>query len=87
MAGGSMVALRGWSRHERGHRADVVVVRADAYDERLASLILDGLRRTFWTPMTIGASMSILLALVLDALILYAGRWVTPWDQRGRGAI
>lgn len=50
----------------------------------LGRLILDGLRRTFWTPMIIGASLSILLALVLDGLILLAGRWATPWAQRGR---
>ena len=65
----------------------LVTVAAIVGQGGLGRLILDGLRRTFWTPMTIGASMSILLALVLDALILYAGRWVTPWDQRGRGAI
>ena len=53
----------------------------------LGRLILDGLRRTFWTPMTIGASLSILLALVLDAAILFAGRLATPWNQRGRGVI
>jgi osmoprotectant transport system permease protein len=52
----------------------------------LGRLILDGLRRTFWTPMIIGASLSILLALVLDGLILLAGRWATPWAQRGRAA-
>ena len=65
----------------------LVTVAAIVGQGGLGRLILDGLRRTFWTPMTIGASMSILLALVLDALILYAGRRATPWDQRRRQAL
>ena len=48
----------------------------------LGRLILDGLRRAFWTPMTVGALLSILLALALDALILYAGRAATPWARK-----
>ncbi len=47
----------------------------------LGRLILDGLRRTFWTPMTIGASLSIILALVLDGLIYFLGRMATPWSR------
>lgn len=50
----------------------------------LGRLILDGLRRTFWTPMTIGATLSILLALVLDGLIYLVGRLATPWSRRAR---
>jgi osmoprotectant transport system permease protein len=50
----------------------------------LGRLILDGLRRAFWTPMTIGASLSILLALVLDATIYGAGRLAMPWARRAR---
>jgi len=65
----------------------LVTVAAIVGQGGLGRLILDGLRRTFWTPMTIGASMSILLALVLDGLILVVGRWATPWDQRERGAL
>jgi osmoprotectant transport system permease protein len=65
----------------------LVTVAAIIGQGGLGRLILDGLRRTFWTPMTIGASLSILLALVLDAVILFAGKWVTPWDQRERGAV
>ena len=45
----------------------------------LGRLILDGLRRAFWTPMTVGALLSIGLALVLDLLILWLGRAATPW--------
>jgi osmoprotectant transport system permease protein len=47
-------------------------------------LILDGLRRAFWTPMTVGAGLSMLLALALDALILLVGYLVTPWTRRAR---
>ena len=50
----------------------------------LGRLILDGLRRAFWTPMTVGASFSILLALVLDGMIYALGRLATPWIRRSR---
>ena len=50
----------------------------------LGRLILDGLQRTFWTPMTIGAILSILLALSLDALIHVLGRKATPWSKAAR---
>ena len=48
----------------------------------LGRLILDGLRRTFWTPLTIGASLSILLALLFDLLFFALGAWLTPWARR-----
>ncbi|MBT8198265.1 MAG: ABC transporter permease [Acidimicrobiia bacterium] len=64
----------------------LVTVAAIIGQGGLGGLILDGLRRTFWTPMTIGAGLSIVLALALDGLILVAGRRLTPWDQRGSGA-
>ncbi len=48
----------------------------------LGRLILDGLRRAFWTPLTIGALLSILLALVLDALFVLLERRVAPWSAR-----
>jgi osmoprotectant transport system permease protein len=50
----------------------------------LGALILDGLQRTFWTPMTIGASLSIILALVLDGAIYALGRMATPWTRRAK---
>jgi osmoprotectant transport system permease protein len=65
----------------------LVTVAAIIGQGGLGRLILDGLRRTFWTPMTIGASLSILLALALDAVILLGGRYLTPWAQRGRSAL
>jgi osmoprotectant transport system permease protein len=51
----------------------------------LGRLILDGLQRTFWTLMTVGASLSILLALLLDGLIHVLGRMATPWSRRTAG--
>lgn len=52
----------------------------------LGDLILDGLRRTYWTPMIVGAVLSVVLALVLDLGIWLLGRAVTPWARRGRAA-
>ncbi|MDH3707549.1 MAG: ABC transporter permease [Acidimicrobiia bacterium] len=60
----------------------LVTVAAIIGQGGLGRLILDGLQRTFWTPMTIGATLSILLALVLDGLIYTAGRVATPWSRR-----
>ena len=48
----------------------------------LGRLILDGLRRAFWTPLTIGAVLSIVLALSLDALFVLLERRVAPWAAR-----
>lgn len=62
----------------------LVTVAAIIGQGGLGRLILDGLRRTFWTPMTIGSSLSIVLALVLDGLIFWIGRLATPWVQRGK---
>jgi len=50
----------------------------------LGRLILDGLRRAFWTPLTIGAGLSILLALLLDLMFYWLGNAVTPWTRRKR---
>lgn len=63
----------------------LVTVAAIIGQGGLGRLILDGLRRTFWTPMTIGAALSILLALGLDGLIYWLGRRATPWAYRRRG--
>ena len=60
----------------------LVTVAAIIGQGGLGSLILDGLKRSFWTPMVVGALLSILLALLLDLLILWLGRKATPWTQR-----
>jgi len=65
----------------------LVTVAAIVGEGGLGRLILDGLRRTFWTPMTVGASLSIILALVLDLSLWGLGRALTPWTRRrGRAA-
>lgn len=50
----------------------------------LGDLILDGLRRTYWTPMIVGAVLSVALALVLDLGLWLLGRAITPWARRAR---
>jgi len=60
----------------------LVTVAAIIGQGGLGRLIFSGLRRAFWTPMTVGASLSIILALVLDALILLIGLWLSPWQRR-----
>lgn len=50
------------------------------------ALINDGLSRNFSTPIVVGATLSIAMALVLD-LILVAVEWlVTPWARSGATA-
>lgn len=60
----------------------LVTVAAIIGQGGLGGLIFSGLRRTFWTPMTVGASLSIILALTLDALIYLIGAVLTPWTRR-----
>jgi osmoprotectant transport system permease protein len=62
----------------------LVTVAAIIGQGGLGRLIFSGLRRAFWTPMTVGASLSIVLALVLDAIILVIGLWLAPWQRRRR---
>lgn len=62
----------------------LVTVAAIIGQGGLGRLIFSGLRRAFWTPMTVGASLSIILALVLDAFILVIGLWLAPWQRRRR---
>lgn len=64
----------------------MVTVAAIIGQGGLGRLIFSGLRRAFWTPMTVGASLSIILALLLDAVILGVGVLLTPWARRKRAA-
>jgi len=64
----------------------LVTVAAIIGEGGLGRLILDGLRRTFLTPMTVGASLSIMLALILDLALWSVGRALTPWTRHGRRA-
>jgi osmoprotectant transport system permease protein len=62
----------------------LVTVAAIIGQGGLGRLVLDGLRRTFWTPLTIGAALSILMALSLDVIIYAIGWAITPWNRRRR---
>jgi len=62
----------------------LVTVAAIIGQGGLGRLILDGLQRAFWTPMTVGAVLSVLLALTLDLVIFGAGRAAPPWARRAR---
>jgi len=48
------------------------------------ALINDGLSRSFSTPIVVGATLSIALAIVVDLLLLGAERLLTPWARAGR---
>ena len=50
----------------------------------LGRLILDGLQRTFWTPMVVGSVLSVVLALLFDVLLYAVGVLVTPWTRRAQ---
>lgn len=60
----------------------LVTVAAIVGQGGLGRLILDGLRRAFWTPLTVGALLSILLALLLDAAFVLLERRIAPWSIR-----
>ena len=60
----------------------LVTVAAIVGQGGLGGLIFSGLRRAFWTPMTVGAILSIVLALALDGLIFLVGAALTPWTRR-----
>lgn len=47
--------------------------------------ILDGLSRNFTTPIMVGATLSIALAVVVDLALLGAQRLATPWQRRTPG--
>jgi osmoprotectant transport system permease protein len=50
----------------------------------LGRFILLGLRRFFPTPTLVGAILSVVLALVADALFLWIGRLLLPWGRTAR---
>lgn len=45
--------------------------------------ILDGLRRQFSTPIVLGTTLSVLLAVVIDVGLVLLERALTPWARRG----
>jgi osmoprotectant transport system permease protein len=50
----------------------------------LGALILDGLQRDFPTPLVIGATLSVALAVTLDIGLLGVQRVIAPWQRKGR---
>ena len=50
----------------------------------LGQLILDGLQRSFRTPMVVGAGLSVGLAVVADVVLLSVQRLATPWARAVR---
>jgi osmoprotectant transport system permease protein len=48
----------------------------------LGQLINDGLTRDFKTPLTVGAVLSVALAVVADMALLGVQRLLTPWSRR-----
>jgi len=45
-------------------------------------LINDGLKRTFSTPIVVGAALSVAMAIVLDLGLVALERSLTPWARR-----
>ncbi|MFP3906711.1 MAG: ABC transporter permease [Acidimicrobiales bacterium] len=45
--------------------------------------ILDGLRRTFPTPVMLGITLSVVLAVSIDVVLILVERMLTPWARRG----
>jgi osmoprotectant transport system permease protein len=50
----------------------------------LGRFIFDGLYRFFNTPILVGATLTVLLAVVLDLLLVRLQRVLTPWLRRSR---
>jgi osmoprotectant transport system permease protein len=47
-------------------------------------LINDGLSRNFSTPIVVGATLSVAMAIGFDLVLLGIERVLTPWVRRGR---
>jgi osmoprotectant transport system permease protein len=47
----------------------------------LGFFIVDGIQRFFSTPLIVGASLSVVLAVALDGLLVRVQRWATPWER------
>jgi osmoprotectant transport system permease protein len=61
----------------------LVTVTAIITEGGLGRLILEGLQRGLNpTPVVVGSGLSFLLAIIIDAALLGAQRWLTPWSRR-----
>ena len=59
----------------------LVTVTALIGQQSLGSFILDGILHLFPTPLVVGSLLSIALAILADAGILFLQRCLTPWTQ------
>jgi osmoprotectant transport system permease protein len=59
----------------------LVTVTAVIGQGGLGALIMLGIQQFFATPLVIGALLSILLAVVIDGLLVWFQRRVTPWTR------
>lgn len=50
---------------------------------QLGSLFTMGFSRRLFVPIVVGLLVCLLLALVLDRALVFAGRVLTPWSQKG----
>jgi len=47
----------------------------------LGAFILEGIQRAFSTPLLLGATLSVALAVAADAGLVLVQRWLTPWAR------
>jgi osmoprotectant transport system permease protein len=47
------------------------------------ALITDGLQRDFSTPIVVGATLSVAMAIFFDVVLVVVERLITPWTRRG----
>lgn len=64
----------------------IVSVSALLGTQQLGMLFMDGWQRGFNDPIVVGIIACLLLALVFDAVVVLAGRLLTPWLRTRRSA-
>ena len=52
----------------------------------LGSLIFDGINRLFFTPILVGALLTVVIAVSADVGLYRVEGWLRPWAKRARGA-
>jgi osmoprotectant transport system permease protein len=60
----------------------VVSVAALIGTPQLGLLFTQGLQLRFVTPLIAGIILCLLLAMVLDGIVIFANRWMTPWKPK-----
>jgi osmoprotectant transport system permease protein len=50
----------------------------------LGYFILEGMMRFYSTPLLVGATLSVALAISIDGVLILLQRWLTPWAREGR---